>query len=72
MIKNDYPSKWPQFINQIHTCLSTDNIDAWDSALLVYYTLVQHYEYVLFNSLKLRIFILTLNLDTRKWRIEVL
>ncbi|CAF1083384.1 unnamed protein product [Adineta steineri] len=45
MIKNDFPSKWPQFINQIHSCLSTDNIDAWDSTLLVYYTLVQHYEY---------------------------
>ncbi|CAF0864105.1 unnamed protein product [Rotaria sp. Silwood1] len=45
MIKNDFPSKWPQFINQIHTCLSTDNINAWESALLIFYTLVQHYEY---------------------------
>ena len=46
MIKNDFPLKWPQFINQIHTCLSTDNIDTWHSVLLVFYTLVQHYEYV--------------------------
>jgi hypothetical protein len=46
MIKIDFPSKWPQFINQIHTCLSSDNIDAWESSLLVYYTLVQHFEYV--------------------------
>ncbi|CAF2511514.1 unnamed protein product [Rotaria sp. Silwood2] len=45
MIKNDFPSKWPQFINQIHTCLSTDNIAACESALLIFYTLVQHYEY---------------------------
>ncbi|CAF4075012.1 unnamed protein product, partial [Rotaria magnacalcarata] len=45
MIKTDFPSKWPQFINQIHTCLSTDNIDACESALLIFYTLVQHYEY---------------------------
>jgi len=51
MIKNDFPSKWTQFINQIHTCLSTDNINAWESALLVFYTLVQHYEYKL-NYLK--------------------
>lgn len=44
MIKNDFPSKWPQFLNQIHACLSTDNINAWESALLVFYILVQHYE----------------------------
>ena len=50
MIKNDFPSKWPQFINQIHTCLSSDNLDAWESALLVYYSLVQHYEYVFISS----------------------
>jgi hypothetical protein len=51
MIKNDFPSKWSQFINQIHTCLSTDNINAWESSLLVFYTLIQHYEYEL-NNLK--------------------
>jgi hypothetical protein len=45
MIKSDFPSKWPQFINQIHTCLSTDNIETWTSVLLVFYTLVQFYEY---------------------------
>lgn len=48
MIKNDFPLKWPQFINQIHTCLSTDKIDTWHSVLLVFYTLVQHFEYVPF------------------------
>ncbi len=72
MIKNDFPSKWTQFINQIHTCLSTDNINAWESALLVFYTLVQHYEYKL-NYLKSaknkKIFIR--NLDTKKWKIEL-
>ena len=47
MIKNDFPSKWTQFINQIHTCLSTNSIDVWESALLVFYTLIQHYEYEL-------------------------
>ncbi|CAF3715518.1 unnamed protein product [Adineta steineri] len=45
MIKQDFPSKWPQFMNQIHTCLSTDNIETWNSVLLVFYTLVQYYEY---------------------------
>lgn len=45
MIKSDFPSQWTQFINQIHQCLSTDNINAWESSLLVFYTLVQHYEY---------------------------
>jgi hypothetical protein len=71
MIKNDFPSKWTQFINQIHTCLSTDNINAWESALLVFYTLVQHYEYKLnyLKSAKTKIFIR--NLDTKKWKIEL-
>jgi len=46
MIKSDFPSKWPQFMNQILTCLSTDNIETWNSALLLFYTLVQFYEYV--------------------------
>ncbi|CAF3319814.1 unnamed protein product [Rotaria socialis] len=45
LIKCDFPSKWPQFINQIHACLSTDNIETWNSVLLVFYALVQHYEY---------------------------
>lgn len=45
MIKNDFPLKWPQFMNQIHQCLSTDNVNAWESSLLVFYALVQHYEY---------------------------
>ncbi|CAF3526399.1 unnamed protein product [Rotaria sp. Silwood1] len=45
LIKCDFPSKWPQFMNQIHTCLSTDNIETWNSVLLVFYTLVQYYEY---------------------------
>jgi hypothetical protein len=49
MIKSDFPSKWPQFMNQILTCLSTDNIETWNSALLVFYTLVQYYEYTIFN-----------------------
>ncbi|UJR37907.1 hypothetical protein I4U23_030595 [Adineta vaga] len=45
MIKNDFPLKWPQFMNQIHTCLSSDNIETWTSVLLVFYMLVQYYEY---------------------------
>jgi hypothetical protein len=50
MIKCDFPSKWPQFINQIHTCLSTDNAETWTSVLLVFYTLVQYYEWALLTS----------------------
>ena len=46
MIKCDFPTKWPQFMNQIHVCLSTDNIETWTSVLLVFYTLVQYYEWV--------------------------
>ncbi|CAF0759891.1 unnamed protein product [Didymodactylos carnosus] len=45
MIKSDFPSKWPGFITQIHTCLSADNLNQWLSVLLVLYTLVQNYEY---------------------------
>ncbi|CAF1060914.1 unnamed protein product [Adineta ricciae] len=45
MIKNDFPSKWPQFMNQVHTCLSSDNTETWTSVLLVFYILVQYYEY---------------------------
>jgi len=45
MIKSDFPAKWPQFMNQIMTCLASDNAETWSSSLLVFYTLVQHYEY---------------------------
>jgi hypothetical protein len=40
-------------MNQIHTCLATDNMETWHSVLLVFYILVQYYEYVavLFNGL---------------------
>jgi len=47
MIKSDFPTKWPQFMNQILACLSTDNIETWNSALLLFYTLVQYYEYII-------------------------
>ncbi len=46
MIKSDFPTKWPQFMNQILTCLSTDNMETWNSVLMVFYTLVQYYEYI--------------------------
>jgi hypothetical protein len=71
MIKSDFPSKWPQFINQILTCLSTDNIETWNSALLVFYTLVQYFEYMIFMcwffALKL---MMEEFLGIRKWKIE--
>lgn len=45
MIKTDFPTKWNQFLHQIHNFLSTENLDTWQSVLLVFYTLVQHFEY---------------------------
>jgi len=45
IIKNDYPQKWPEVVQNITTQLQTDKPRAWMGALLTLYQLVKNFEY---------------------------
>ncbi|XP_037934798.1 importin-7 isoform X2 [Teleopsis dalmanni] len=45
IIKNDFPGRWPQVVDNISICLQNSDVNGWNGGLLVMYQLVKTYEY---------------------------
>lgn len=45
IIKNDFPGRWPQVVDNISIYLQNPDIKGWNGALITMYQLVKTYEY---------------------------